>query len=62
MRRRFAEFLLRRRERIDHRLRYGAQKRYFRCPACRAMQSVPISNGQTKVVCRKCGEIYLRRT
>ncbi|MBE6984632.1 MAG: hypothetical protein E7434_03260 [Ruminococcaceae bacterium] len=62
MKRRFTDFWLRRREHIGNRLRYGPQKRYFRCPACRAVQSVPICHAQTKVVCRKCGEIFLRRT
>ncbi|MDR0889920.1 MAG: hypothetical protein LBM28_04640 [Oscillospiraceae bacterium] len=42
--------------------RYRAKKRYYKCPACRTVQSVPVGYGQTKVVCRRCGEIYLRRT
>lgn len=62
MRRRFADFWLERRERIGNRLRYGRQKRFFRCPSCHARQSVPIGRGQTKLVCRRCGEIFLRRT
>ncbi len=61
MRRRFLAFWVERRERIGNRLRYGSQKRYVRCPACRAVQSIPVSYGQTKVVCRRCGEIFLRR-
>lgn len=48
--------------RMRQRLRRKHKKRYFRCPACRAVQSVPAGSGQTKVVCRRCGEIYLRRT
>ncbi|MBP3412613.1 MAG: hypothetical protein J6K89_05070 [Oscillospiraceae bacterium] len=62
MRRRFAEFWINRRERIGNRLRYGRQKRFFRCPACRAVQSVPTGRGQSKLICRRCGEIFLRRT
>lgn len=62
MRGRFLRFWRSRRERIGNRLRNGPQKRYFRCPACRAVQSVPVGRGQTKVVCRRCGEIFLRRT
>lgn len=62
MRDRFLSFWLLRRERIGNRLRNGPQKRYFRCPACHAVQSVPVGRGQTKVVCRRCGEIFLRRT
>lgn len=61
MRLRFRAFWLERQERIGNRLRYGRQKRFFRCPACRAVQSVPVSHGQTKLVCRRCGEIFLRR-
>ena len=62
MRQRFLTFWVNRRERIGNRLRNGPQKRFFRCPACHAVQSVPVIGGQTKVVCRKCGEIFLRRT
>ncbi len=62
MRRRFRDFWLKRKERIGNRLRNGPTKRYFRCPACRHMQSVPVGGGQSKVVCRRCGEIFLRRT
>ena len=62
MRNRFLAFWQRRSERLGHRLRYGPQKRMVRCPACKAMQSVPAGRGQTKIVCRRCGEIFLRRT
>lgn len=62
MRKRITAFWMKRRERIFNRLQNGPQKRYFRCPTCRKVQSVPICHGQTKVVCRKCGEIFLRRT
>lgn len=62
MKRRLTAFLLRRRERIGHRLRYGSGKRYVRCPACKAVQRVPVGEGRCKVVCRRCGEIFLRRT
>ncbi len=62
MRERFRDFWGRRRERIGRRLRYGAQKRLYRCPACRAVQSVPVGLGQSKVTCKRCGEIFLRRT
>ena len=62
MRRRFVNFWLARRERISARLRNGPSKRFVRCPACKAVQSVPMGRGQSKVVCRRCGEIFLRRT
>ncbi|MBQ2446565.1 MAG: hypothetical protein II272_09020 [Oscillospiraceae bacterium] len=62
MRQRVKKFFLLRRERIGIRLRYGRQRRFFRCPACRFPQSVPIGRGQSKLVCPHCGEIFLRRT
>ena len=62
MKRRLRDYLRERRERLGRRLLYGSQKRYFRCPACHAVQSAPAGRGQTKLVCRRCGEIFLRRT
>ncbi len=43
-------------------LHRGRRRRFFRCPACRAVQIVPAGCGQTKIGCRKGGEIFLRRT
>ena len=60
MRRRFLSLLAARKFKV--RLCHRRKKRFFRCPACHAVQSVPVIGGQTKVVCRKCGEIFLRRT
>ena len=60
MRRRFLSLFAARKFKV--RLRHRGKKRFFRCPACHAVQSVPVIGGQTKVVCRKCGEIFLRRT
>ncbi len=51
-----------RRERIGNRLRYGRQNRLFRCPACHRIHSAPVGMGQIKLTCRRCGEIFLRRT
>lgn len=62
MRRKLAQQLPTLKERIGNRLRYGRQKRIYRCPACRRVQSVPIAKGQNKLTCRRCGEIFLRRT
>ena len=62
MRQRFLAFLNERRRRIGIGFRNRGKKRYFRCPACHAVRSVAVGGGQTKVVCRKCGEIFLRRT
>ena len=33
-------------------LHRGRRRRFFRCPACRAVQIVPAGCGQTKIVCR----------
>lgn len=33
--------------------RHGRRRRFFRCPACRAVQIVPAGCGQTKIVCRQ---------
>ena len=62
MKHRVLSFLRRRSERFGRRLRYGPQKRMVRCPACKTIQAVPAGRGQSKIVCRRCGEIFLRRT
>ncbi len=62
MKQRMLAFLNERRLRIDRRLHRGKRRRFVRCPACRSLQSVPAGRGQSKVICRRCGEIFLRRT
>lgn len=62
MKHRFMDRWPEQRERISIRLRYGRQKRLFRCPACRRIHSVPVGKGQSKLTCIRCGEIFLRRT
>lgn len=62
MKGRFLRFWQQRSARLGNRLRYGPQKRMVRCPACRAIQAVPAGRGQIKVICRRCGEIFLHRT
>lgn len=61
MRRRLRAFWVERRDRLGDRLRYGSQRRIVRCPACGAMQAIYGAHGLTKIICRRCGEIYLRR-
>ena len=48
MRRRFLSLFAARKFKV--RLRHRRKKRFFRCPACHAVQSVPVIGGQTKVV------------
>ena len=44
-----------------HRMQAAVQRRCVRCPACGALQTVPAGTGQTKIICPRCGEIFLRR-
>lgn len=62
MKLKFMDRWLEQRERIGNRLRNGRQKRIYRCPACGRIQSVRVEKGQNKLTCRRCGEIFLRRT
>ena len=60
MKRRLRSFLRERGRRFGYRLEHGPQKRLVRCPRCHAVQLIPVVGTQTKVVCRRCGEIFLR--
>lgn len=62
MKQRVRAFLAHQRLRIDRTLHRGKRRRFVCCPACRCVQPVPAGRGQSKVVCRRCGEIFLRRT
>lgn len=46
------------------RQRYAQRKDYkfFRCPSCRTMLRVPRGKGRIKVVCRKCGTSFIKKT
>ena len=35
---------------------------FFRCPACKSMLRVPRGKGKIRVTCRKCGNVFERRT
>lgn len=35
---------------------------FFRCPSCKAMLRVPRGKGKIHVTCRKCGNVFERRT
>ena len=36
--------------------------RFFTCPKCRAMLRVPKGRGKIKIMCRKCGNSFIRKT
>lgn len=36
--------------------------RFFSCPSCRTTLRVPKGKGQIKIVCRKCGSSFVRKT
>ncbi len=36
--------------------------RFFNCPSCRTTLRVPRGKGQIKIVCRKCGSSFVRKT
>ena len=44
--------------------RFSQRKDYkfFRCPSCRAMLRVPRGKGKVRVVCRKCGTSFVKKT
>jgi len=35
---------------------------FFSCPSCKAVMRVPRGKGKIKIVCRKCGEAFVRKT
>ncbi len=35
---------------------------FFSCPSCKAVMRVPRGKGKIKIVCRKCGEAFIRKT
>ena len=47
-----------RKTRFDQRKDY----RFFSCPSCKAVMRVPRGKGKIKIVCRKCGEAFIRKT
>jgi hypothetical protein len=44
--------------------RFSQRKDYkfFRCPSCHAMLRVPRGKGKVKVICRKCGTSFVKKT
>lgn len=44
--------------------RYSQRKDYcfFNCPSCHTMLRVPRGKGKIKIVCRKCGTSFIKKT
>lgn len=43
----------------------SAQRRdykFFRCPACKTILRVPRGKGRVKIICRKCGTSFIKKT
>ena len=36
--------------------------KFFRCPSCHTLLRVPKGKGKIKVVCRKCGNSFIKKT
>ena len=36
--------------------------KFFRCPQCRTLLRVPRGKGKIRIVCRKCGNSFIRNT
>ncbi|MGI5979007.1 MAG: hypothetical protein ACOX66_05845 [Oscillospiraceae bacterium] len=36
--------------------------KFFKCPACRAVLRVPKGKGKVRIVCRKCGTAFEKKT
>ena len=36
--------------------------KFYRCPSCRTLLRVPRGKGKIKIVCRKCGNSFIRNT
>ena len=60
---------LRQRERVLGSLRLLKERwvqrkdyRFFSCPSCHAAMRVPRGRGKIKIVCRKCGTSFLRKS
>lgn len=47
---------------LGERWRMRKDYRFFRCPSCRTMLRVPKGKGKLKVVCRKCGTSFVRKS
>jgi hypothetical protein len=44
------------------RFRQRKDYKFFRCPSCHTMLRVPKGKGKVRVVCRKCGTSFIKKT
>ena len=47
---------------LGERWRQRRDYKFFRCPMCRTLLRVPKGKGKIKIVCRKCGNSFIRNT
>ena len=47
---------------LGERWRQRRDYKFFRCPQCRTLLRVPRGKGKIKIVCRKCGNSFIRST
>ena len=47
---------------LGERWRQRRDYKFFRCPSCRTLLRVPKGKGKIKVVCRKCGNSFIKKT
>lgn len=54
---------LRRRTRVfSERWKQHKDYKFFTCPSCKAVMRVPRHRGKIRIVCRKCGSTFMRKT
>ena len=47
---------------LDERWRQRRDYKFFRCPSCGTLLRVPRGKGKIKIVCRKCGNSFIKNT
>ena len=47
---------------LMERWRQRRDYKFFRCPMCRTLLRVPRGKGKIKIVCRKCGNSFIKNT
>lgn len=47
---------------LDERWRQRREYKFFRCPSCGTLLRVPRGKGKIKIVCRKCGNSFIKHT
>ena len=47
---------------LGERWRQRREYKFFRCPSCGTLLRVPKGKGKIKIVCRKCGNSFIKNT